>query len=1087
MEKKRRAVFLSDISAARIGIVLMQLKQTNPGLFDEAIIYHFAFSSEEQALLSRIMPCRFIIYDSPLTSENVMKSIFKQTGFKRFSPLIFSRFDMFRYLKEFDLVMWIDTDILLQGSLSDLLEEADLTGFAIYREDPKNKSAFKEDYTQTNFNYPIEGYDMHAYLLCSGLIIITRTLKVKADYTKWLTDTAIELLNKKALRMLDQGVINLLVQEFDIPIIPIGHHGKYGCWPYPGRNCSDAVLIHAWGPAKFWNDWYLFKKFPEWEFYHQEWIDLGGEPLFSEFKPKISVLMPMYQPNIGYLKQCVDSILDQRQEDTFYQFTDYEVLIIAEPFNKTDIERTIQSYQDPRLVLIFNDDRKGIASSLNRGLQLAQGRYIARMDDDDISAPSRFLKQSEYLDAHPDIVMCVSDYEYFGDMREGRIIPEGELSHAWSVLTCPFDHPTVMFRKEFFEAHGLQYDENRKYAEDWDLWLRAFERGMTVGCIHEPLLYHRWHNGSAGQTEESNDQMKLIIQNNFRKFGIEIPWEYVPVFSPWWGKAWNEDALKYLKDSFTKALDANHELKLYDQSSLERTFELRMTEAETGVLPEMSWNRYRDDQEKSNQYQKVSSNTSPQKSKFRILIKNLLRPLYQPFRHRYEDRLIDIQRTVWEIHCASVDEAEKLSQIISLQEKQIAFLTDQLAKLSDNFTQLRDVLYSQAETTRQELFVKVFEQAEDTRQTISSKVFEQAENTRQMLSGKVFEQAEATRQTISSKVFEQAENTRQMLSGKVFEQAEATRQTISSKVFEQAENTRQELSAKIFTEAENTRGYTENRIWKTEQSVVQEGNRRIAEPILDEIHRHIDFTYRDIMIALQRQHAFLPENNIKLETDYPVAYESLDHLNPHGTIRDNTRYPRFVEKCETLLAAKKQLAFLDLGCSGGGMVLEAALRGHLSIGLEGSDCSKIEQRAEWRLLGDRLQTCDITKPFFLRNKEKKIQQFDIITAWEVLEHIAEADLPQLLENIRNHLAKGGYFVGSIANWNDIDAESGINWHITVHPYDWWKKKFMEAGFQIVTENFAKADLARGGYNPPHCYEKPYPEISEKSLYIAVQK
>ncbi len=157
------------------------------------------------------------------------------------------------------------------------------------------------------------------------------------------------------------------------------------------------------------------------------------------------------------------------------------------------------------------------------------------------------------------------------------------------------------------------------------------------------------------------------------------------------------------------------------------------------------------------------------------------------------------------------------------------------------------------------------------------------------------------------------------------------------------------------------------------------------------------------------------------------------------------------------------------------------------MGLEGSDCSKIEQRAEWRLLGDMLQTCDITKPFYLRNREQEIQQFDIITAWEVLEHIAEADLPQLFENIRNHLAVGGYFIGSIANWDDIDPESGINWHVTVHPYDWWVQKFAEAGFQIVTENFSKADLARGGYNPPHCYEKPYPEIFEEWLHIAVKK
>ncbi len=347
----------------------------------------------------------------------------------------------------------------------------------------------------------------------------------------------------------------------------------------------------------------------------------------------------------------------------------------------------------------------------------------------------------------------------------------------------------------------------------------------------------------------------------------------------------------------------------------------------------------------------------------------------------------------------------------------------------------------------------------------------------------MFTEAENTRQELSAKMFTEAENTRQELSAKLFAEAENTRQELSSKLFTEAENTRQELSAKLFTEAENTRGFTENKIYQAEKYLESD-----FKEVQSETHRHIDFTYRDIMVALQQQRAFLPANDIRLETDHPIAYESLDHLYPHGTIRDNTRYPRFVEKCEELLLPKRDLAFLDLGCSGGGMVLESALRGHLSMGLEGSDCSKKEQRAEWRLLGDRLQTCDIAKPFYLRRPDNEIQQFDIITAWEVLEHIAEADLPQLFENIRNHLTDDGYFVGSIANWDDIDPVSGVNWHVTVHPYEWWAEKFNNAGFKICTEDFAVIDLARGGYNPPHCYEQPYPEVDlERSLYIAVHR
>lgn len=139
------------------------------------------------------------------------------------------------------------------------------------------------------------------------------------------------------------------------------------------------------------------------------------------------------------------------------------------------------------------------------------------------------------------------------------------------------------------------------------------------------------------------------------------------------------------------------------------------------------------------------------------------------------------------------------------------------------------------------------------------------------------------------------------------------------------------------------------------------------------------------------------------------------------------------------------------------------------------------------MLGSRLQTCDITKEFLLQREDGAIQRFDIITAWEVLEHIAECDLPQLFKNIKRHLNPDGYFVGSIANWDDIDPDSGVNWHITVHPYEWWRDIFMDCGFEICTEKFHTIDLARGGYNPPHCYERPYPDVDmQKSFHIVAR-
>lgn len=1022
--KKKNAVMLADTRPALVGTVLLQLQRTNPGLFDEAIIYYVdEIAASDREVMCSIMPCRFVKYLPPLRSW-----LFTKPRFSRFSALMFCRYEMFAYLAEFETITWLDTDILIQGDLRRLIELAKTSGAALIREDPLNKTAENPDRMRTCFTGDLPGYRLEEYLYCSGTIVFTDKITVYKDYTRWCYEKTVEWAD--ILSLPDQGVINAAIQAFNIKVTAVS--GKdYCCYPSLGRDCSGAAIVHAWGSNKFWNDWYLYLHYPVWGDYYEEWQGMGGSSLGYEIAPLISVVIPAYKPDLQLFKQCLDSLMQQNR-DNWERFSDFEIIIVAEPFEQAELQRFIDGYQDKRIRLEFNEERLGIAASLNRGLRLARGKYVARVDDDDICASPRLYLQGEYLAEHPEIALCTSDFEYFGDMNERRVSFEGEMSRAWSALTCPFDHPTIMFRRDFFVDNDLFYDEKRGYVEDWELWLRAFAKGLTVGCIHRVLYYHRWlNNGSAGQTSKTVDMMRELVHQNFLRLGVEIGPEDLPVVGPWNGRVVDGEQLERLAGYFAEALEHNERLHLYDQKSLAAVFELRLTEARTGVLPGLS---------ESTQQTKAGDSYAAYVEQRRPnilkrMVKAVFKPFYRPFRHRYEERLIEMQSSNWRNEGHLLNCIEKLDKIVSGQQEQIEALRQHLDK------------------TQLELEALLLNQSLDMRQELSGKMFAEAENTRQELSGKMFTEAENTRQELSAKMFAEAENTRQ------------------------------ELSGKMFTEAENTRGFTENKIWQAEQNVV--GN---VSGMRDETHRHIDFTYRDIMVALQQQKAFLPTNDIRLETEYPIAYESLDHLYPHGTIRDNTRYPRFVEKCEELLLPKKDLAFLDLGCSGGGMVLEAALRGHLSMGLEGSDCSKKEQRAEWRLLGDRLQTCDITKPFYLHQSDNKLQQFDIITAWEVLEHIAEADLPQLFENIRKHLTDEGYFVGSIANWDDIDPVSGVNWHVTVHPYEWWAEKFSNAGFKICTEDFAVIDLARGGYNPPHCYEQPYPEVDlERSLYIAVHK
>lgn len=250
------------------------------------------------------------------------------------------------------------------------------------------------------------------------------------------------------------------------------------------------------------------------------------------------------------------------------------------------------------------------------------------------------------------------------------------------------------------------------------------------------------------------------------------------------------------------------------------------------------------------------------------------------------------------------------------------------------------------------------------------------------------------------------------------------------------------------------------------------------------LHRHIDFLHDDLFVLLKSYLNANDDKSVVLETEFPVAFTSNDHLNPKGTIEDNTRCPKYFHKCEEMFPDKAKLRFLDMGCSSGGLVLDALLRGHFAIGLEGSDISLKEQRAQWRIIPDNLFTCDISKEFFLKNRHTgETQEFDVVSMWDVVEHIAESDLPQLLKNIRTHLSVGGCFFASVSMSESI--VNGVELHVTRKPRDWWEKTLSDNGFEVIAP-LEPQYMPRGGYNPAHCYLPPK-RLSKYRFGIAARR
>lgn len=205
---------------------------------------------------------------------------------------------------------------------------------------------------------------------------------------------------------------------------------------------------------------------------------------------------------------------------------------------------------------------------------------------------------------------------------------------------------------------------------------------------------------------------------------------------------------------------------------------------------------------------------------------------------------------------------------------------------------------------------------------------------------------------------------------------------------------------------------------------------------------------------------FNPTSKLTIKTDHPVAYESDDHHFPMGTMYNNTRSPRFVRACELLF--KKKLTVLDLGCAGGGLVLDFLLNGHDAYGVEGSDFSRKSARAEWRTIPNHLFTADIAKPFTVTNiADSSPSKVDLITAWEVLEHLDENELKGLFSNIRNNLSRDGLFMGSVACFESRDPIKGAVYHKTVRPQEWWAKLVEQQGFEIIETPLTSKDFPRG--------------------------
>lgn len=220
---------------------------------------------------------------------------------------------------------------------------------------------------------------------------------------------------------------------------------------------------------------------------------------------KVSIILPVYNAE-KTINDSIKSIVEQT-------FKDWELIVIND--GSTDnTENVILSFKDYRINYIKNDCNKGLIYTLNRGLNISKGEYIARMDADDISLSSRIEKQVIFMDSHPDIIVCGTQIEYFGTKQTSYFklkfpTRDKELKEMLAFATC-FAHPTVVIRKNVLTSNKVQYNPVFKNAEDYNMWIDLMPFGKFAN-LSETLLKYRISDTQISQPSNVLTEKSVLL------------------------------------------------------------------------------------------------------------------------------------------------------------------------------------------------------------------------------------------------------------------------------------------------------------------------------------------------------------------------------------------------------------------------------------------------------------------------------------------------------------------------------------------------------------------------------------------------
>lgn len=245
-----------DIAA--MAVLALNIKETNSSWIDELVIFHDGIGNKDQDLIKSIFPSRFERYKCPISRLQQ----FQNKSVRYFSPMVFCKYECFRLLDDYDMVIWSDYDILIKGDISEITGGTENICIVVNENEILRNMFFKSIEKRD-----MSEYDMNGECICTPLFVLKRGLSRYKEYYQWCYT-----MTKRYIRDLylpEQCITTMLIQKYKLPLDRIDRN-IYAV--HPREDSPEAKILHSYGPSKFWNG----LDHEGWNNYYQQWRSMGG-------------------------------------------------------------------------------------------------------------------------------------------------------------------------------------------------------------------------------------------------------------------------------------------------------------------------------------------------------------------------------------------------------------------------------------------------------------------------------------------------------------------------------------------------------------------------------------------------------------------------------------------------------------------------------------------------------------------------------------------------------------------------------------------------------------------------------------------